>query len=230
MTPSAPVAPRLDLRTVEVPEVWAEVERALGTPLDRGSARVKRRSIGAATGRGSWVRVEARPVDRLFGQSPDGVEVASRVPGVARPAWLRGFGWDDRERGVVWRADETELVTARTVRAGGTLTVAPELPDAWWQAMTRSLTALTTAVPTRVATVDSIPITQTRITDTIRSAFDSMCTEVTAWGGVHADLNWSNVTAPELSILDWEDYGRGPAGLDHAALWAAARALLSNSR
>jgi hypothetical protein len=127
---------------------------------------------------------------------------------------------------VVWRADETELVTAAPVRAGGTLIVAPESPEAWWQAMGRSLAALTAAVPTRVATVDSIPITQSRITDTIRSAFgDTACTDVSVWGGVHADLNWSNVTAPELSILDWEDYGRGPVGLDHAGLWAASLAV-----
>lgn len=45
------------------------------------------------------------------------------------------------------------------------------------------------------------------------------------WGGVHADLAWTNLTAPELSILDWEDFGRGPVGVDQASLWSASLAV-----
>lgn len=225
ITAAAALRPRLDLRTTRVPDVLAEVERALGTPLRPVTAKVKRRSIGMATERGTWVRIEARATDRLFGQSPDGVEVASRVAGVARPAWLRGASWEDRDRAVVWRVDETELVAAEPVKPGGILTVAPDLPDSWWQAMGRSLSALAASSPSRVATVDSTPITQERVSEVVAAVFGDVDTEITMWGGVHADLNWANVTAPELSILDWEDYGRGPVGLDHAGLWAASLAV-----
>ncbi|WP_024804371.1 hypothetical protein [Nocardia sp. BMG51109] len=42
------------------------------------------------------------------------------------------------------------------------------------------------------------------------------------WVPAHADLNWSNLTAPECWILDWEDVGLAPRGLDAATLWVAS--------
>ncbi|MBA2324234.1 MAG: hypothetical protein H0V92_09575 [Pseudonocardiales bacterium] len=129
----------------------------------------------------------------------------------------------------VCKADEQVADLVATVRARRHPAVAPELPDSWWQAMVRSLDALVVSRPTRVATVDSTPITQERISAAVFGVFGDVDTEVVVWGGVHADLNWANVTAPELSILDWEDYGRGPVGLDHASLWSASLAVASLS-
>jgi hypothetical protein len=42
------------------------------------------------------------------------------------------------------------------------------------------------------------------------------------WVPAHADLNWANITGPEFWILDWEDYGLGPRGLDAATLWVSS--------
>jgi thiamine kinase-like enzyme len=35
---------------------------------------------------------------------------------------------------------------------------------------------------------------------------------------VHGDLHWANLLAPQLGIVDWELWGRGPAGLDVSSL------------
>jgi hypothetical protein len=48
---------------------------------------------------------------------------------------------------------------------------------------------------------------------------DAVGTAITEWGTAHADLHWGNLTAPECWILDWEDWGQAPRGLDAATLW-----------
>ncbi|MGH3806195.1 MAG: hypothetical protein ACRDRU_06090, partial [Pseudonocardiaceae bacterium] len=77
---AAPSEVMVDFRTQSWKDVADRVERCLGVRLDRESAVVKRRSVGSRTDRDTWVRIEARPCSKLTGQ------------------------------GVVWRADETELV------------------------------------------------------------------------------------------------------------------------
>lgn len=44
--------------------------------------------------------------------------------------------------------------------------------------------------------------------------------EDTDWVASHNDLQWSNLCGPELSILDWEWFGRSPRGYDQAKLIA----------
>jgi aminoglycoside phosphotransferase (APT) family kinase protein len=36
---------------------------------------------------------------------------------------------------------------------------------------------------------------------------------------VHGDLHWSNLVHPRFGLLDWELWGRGPAGTDAATLY-----------
>lgn len=38
------------------------------------------------------------------------------------------------------------------------------------------------------------------------------------WTAAHCDLHWGNVTAPTLTILDWETWGKAPARYDAATL------------
>jgi hypothetical protein len=55
-----------------------------------------------------------------------------------------------------------------------------------------------------------------RIAEIYRGTVD---TAVAEWATAHADLHWGNLTAPECWILDWEDWGQAPRGLDAATLW-----------
>lgn len=44
-------------------------------------------------------------------------------------------------------------------------------------------------------------------------------TQITDWNTVHGDLHWANLTKSG-TILDWESWGTGPAGIDIAFLYA----------
>lgn len=66
----------LDLRRNRPAEVVARAERALGVQLDAVRAVVKRRTIGAATDRGTWVRIEVRRPEKLGRQGFNGAEAA----------------------------------------------------------------------------------------------------------------------------------------------------------
>jgi hypothetical protein len=44
-------------------------------------------------------------------------------------------------------------------------------------------------------------------------------TTIEEWATAHADLHWGNLTSPDCWLLDWEDWGVGPRGLDAATLW-----------
>lgn len=216
----------MDLRTQSCDDVIAHVERRLSVRLDREAAVVKRRSIGTRTDRYTWVRIEARPWSKLAGQG-GGVECAACLPTtVAKPEWYQGLSWQVRERGLLWRADETELVTASPIKPGGVLCTDPGLTEAWWATMSSSLGALAAHSTIRVATPHTVPICQQWVTITIEKVFASRVeTTVTEWAVAHADLAWANVTAPECWLLDWEDWGMAPRGWDAATLWGNSLAV-----
>ncbi|SDM73769.1 hypothetical protein SAMN04487981_102423 [Streptomyces sp. cf386] len=39
------------------------------------------------------------------------------------------------------------------------------------------------------------------------------------WSTAHGDFHWSNLGGPDLTILDWEGWGRAPVGFDAAQLY-----------
>jgi hypothetical protein len=211
----------VDLRVAPVDEVLDRVERSLQVRLDRGSVVRKRRSVGARTDRDTWVRIERRVLARIGGQGWNGTEQAAVLEGVAQPAWHSGVSWRDAEEPAMWRADETGLLPGEPVKPGGVLTQDPDLPDVWWEGLNASLNALAAQHTTRVATPDTVTITQAHVTEVIRNLFpDAPDATVQQWVPAHADLNWANVTGPEFCLFDWEDWGLAPRGLDSASLWS----------
>ncbi len=42
------------------------------------------------------------------------------------------------------------------------------------------------------------------------------------WQTAHGDLHWANLFGPQLAIIDWEGWGRGPVGLDAATLYCCS--------
>lgn len=205
-----------DLRQTECPNAVARAEGELGLRLDDSHAVIKRRTWGAPSNTGTWVRIQVWPAtDERVNQVP-GVIAANQLSRVPLPRWRRGVRWhiDD----LVWRADEVELVTAAPVIPAGTLTTDPGLSDPWWRDLAHALDAVaTTSVP-----FPQDVINQDQFTKRITSVFGrDVDTTVTEWGALHGDMAWANLTgSPELRILDWEEFGRGPAGIDHARLWA----------
>lgn len=206
-----------DLRKHSADSIVERVQRQLETRFDLATEVCKRRSIGFRTDRDTWVRIEIRDLSRLDGQGW-GIEDAAVLEDVALPAWHQGFTWIDHELGVMWRADETDLVIDASIKPGGTLTIEPELSNAWWGTLNSSLDALAKHPTTRVATSAGSRITQERITTAIRQVFPDIDTTITEWTAAHADLGWANLTAPTCYFLDWEDWGVAPRGYDAATL------------
>ncbi|MEO7195357.1 MAG: hypothetical protein ABIZ05_11125 [Pseudonocardiaceae bacterium] len=216
----------MDLRTQPSWDVIDRVERCLGLRVDRETVVVKRRSVGGRTDRDTWVRLEARPFSKLTGQG-SGVEGAACLPrGIAKPEWYQGLSWQVPEQRLLWRADETEVVPHPAIKPGGVLSTNPELADTWWATLSMSLGALATHTTTRIATSHTVPISQERVTATIEGVFPGCVkTTVTEWAVAHADLAWTNLTAPECWLLDWEDWGLAPRAWDAATLWGNSLAV-----
>ncbi|MEU1020311.1 hypothetical protein ABZ383_26885 [Streptomyces sp. NPDC005900] len=227
MTLKARAARAVDLRVEPVDAVLAHVERSLHVVLDRRTVVRKRRTVGARTDRRTWVRIERRGLDRIGVQGWNGTECAARLEGVAQPAWHGCVVWRDAaEERVMWRADETGLLPSPPI-GNAVLGDDPKLQDAWWQALNASLDALAAQETRRVATPDTVTLTQELVTEAVRGIapgadFD---TTVERWVPAHADLNWANMTAPTFSLFDWEDWGNAPRGLDSATLWASSLAV-----
>ncbi|MFE5858553.1 hypothetical protein ACFQ61_35715 [Streptomyces sp. NPDC056500] len=225
MTHSVSSVRSVDLRVEPVDKVLDRVERALQTRLDPGIVVRKRRSVGARTDRGTWVRVERRSLDKITDQGWNGTESAARLEGVTQPAWRGCVVWRDADEPVMWRADETDLLPGTPI---GTAVLAeePMLSEEWWRAFGDSLDALARNTTRRVATPDTVTITQELVSESIRGVFPKVIdTTVERWVPTHADLNWANMSAPTLSLFDWEDWGNAPRGLDSATLWAASLAV-----
>ncbi|MGW2890803.1 hypothetical protein ACWDDN_36950 [Streptomyces griseoruber] len=222
MTSSLSTPAAVDLRVQPVDEVLDRVERALQVRLDQGTVVRKRRTVGARTDRGTWVRIERRRLDKIDGQGWNGTECAALLSGVAKPAWYGGVVWRDWVDEVMWRADETDVLPGEPVSAQAALA----LPDEWWEALNTSMDVLAAQDTTRIATPDTVTITQAGVTEAIQAAFPGVSdTTITQWAPAHGDLNWANVTAPNFCLFDWEDWGMAPRGLDSAALWSNSLAV-----
>jgi hypothetical protein len=218
-----------DLRLEPYDGVIARVEQALGVRLDRATLLRKRRTIGARSDRGTWVRIEARPVERVISLGWGGVEAAGVLTGVAKPDWYQSVSWADPNQAAWWRADETELISAAPIKPGGTISVDPGLPESWWVSLSDSLAALAGHTTTRVAKLHSSRASQDYISSMVDKATGDagvvVDSAVSEWVPAHADLTWANLTAPECWVLDWEDWGAAPRGLDAATLLLASLAV-----
>jgi hypothetical protein len=174
-TAPAPIDLRTDRCQFLLEQVLDRTSAALQVQLHRGSWVRKRRSVGATSDRGTWIRVEARPVTKLYGQG-NGIEAAAALAGIAKPSWHASVAWDDRECDLMWRVDETDLVSAAPIKSGGTLVADPGLDDTWWKQLNVSLDARAGAETTRVATVHTEPMTQQRVTAAITGVSASTST------------------------------------------------------
>ncbi|MDJ0382102.1 hypothetical protein [Streptomyces sp. G-G2] len=226
MTGSLPVAAQVDLRRQPVEEVLERVEAALHVRLDRQALVRKRRSLGGRSDRGTWVRIERRGFERIGPQGWNGTEAAAVLQGVAMPQWYRGVAWREPGEPVMWRADELELIPSPPVGKGALLLEDPGLPDEWWEALNASLDALASQQTPRIATPDTVTITQEQVAQALGAVFPEVAdTRIERWAPAHADLTWANVMGPEFSLIDWEDWGMAPRGLDAATLWGNALAV-----
>jgi hypothetical protein len=170
------------------------------------------RSIGAiATGTDGprWLRVVSDYPRWACGEGWTGNHDANALTGITKPQLLASTEWDDEGRRQ--RAEVLTLLPGHTVSATDVLHHVVGLPLSWWTALRHDLDRLR-AIPTGRVNTD-----QDTVTRRAQAAFGADL-RVQRWETVHGDLHWANLLAPRLGILDWELWGRGPAGTDAASL------------
>ncbi|WP_116247393.1 phosphotransferase [Nocardiopsis sp. FIRDI 009] len=172
------------------------------------------RSIGApAHGpRGdAWVRVTTEHLSWAHGTYWTGNADSSAITNVPKPEMIEVTEWEDTPNRV--RAELMTRLPGRVCSQTAELRHSPELDDTWWTDLKAAVDRVGETSTERVA------VSQEAITRRLTVFFaDAIDPTVHEWRTAHADLHWNNLLAPELGILDWESWGRAPAGLDAATL------------
>jgi hypothetical protein len=173
------------------------------------------RSISApATGADGrrWLRVVSEQPQWARGDSWTGNADANTIAGLPKPTVLDVIEWDEGS----WRRQRAEVMTVvpgEPCSADDVLQTTVELPAGWWAELRASVDRL------RHTPTDRINTDQERIDRRVRMVFGPRVqVRVDQWETVHGDLHWHNLHSPELGLVDWELWGRGPAGADAATL------------
>ena len=159
-----------------------------------------------------WLRVVTSHSMWANGEFWTGNLDASAIHGVLKPRVLQVHEWAEEPRNI--RAELMTLVPGRTCSDTQELREEIYLPDEWWTSLRHTLDLLTTHPTERVGA------TQEGISRRLLAFFgDTIDPTVTTWNTAHGDLQWANLTAPALYLLDWEGWGTAPAGYDAATLY-----------
>ncbi|MGQ0774149.1 MAG: hypothetical protein ACT4NY_06995 [Pseudonocardiales bacterium] len=125
-----------------------------------------------------------------------------RVP---KPEVLAVYDWketDDEWGECRLRAEVMTLVVDMPCSATPELRAELDLPDQWWTDLRNALDTLAGHH------TEHGELTQEDVTNRLLAYFGSRIDPtVRKWTTAHNDLNWGNVTAPNLFLLDWESWG-----------------------
>ncbi|GAA4612302.1 phosphotransferase [Saccharopolyspora hordei] len=158
-----------------------------------------------------WLRVVSEQVQWAEGDWWTGNADANAITGIRKPRVLDVVEWE--VPGV--RRQRAELMTyvpGRRCSDTDVLRAEVDLPAEWWGELRRSLDVLRATPTTRIR--KDAPGIRKAVHDAL-----GLSIEVAEWETVHGDLHWANLLQPELGVLDWELWGRGPVGTDAASLY-----------
>lgn len=201
-------AERFDL-VIAGPPAWGWRDRSVGVPAEQSDGP-------------RWLRVVTEAHQWAHGDWWTGNIDANVITDVAKPAVLDSAEWEEGPRRI--RAEVMTLVPGCPCSTTDMLTAEPELPAKWWPDLRRSL-RIVSAVQTSRECVDAA-----QLADRIRRFGTEPDLSAVKWETVHGDLHWANLMRPKLAILDWEWWGRGPAGLDAATLYCYSLARPATTR
>ncbi|WP_030469054.1 hypothetical protein, partial [Lentzea aerocolonigenes] len=164
------------------------------------------RSIGAAVDGALWLRVVSEERQWVGDTFWSGNLTANVFAELRKPYVLDVYEWEE------WRHQRAELMTL-IPGSPCSPTEALRLPDEWWTDL-RKTTDVVAAMPT-----DRVNTDQGEVTGRIQHHYgNSVDPIVRRWETVHGKLHWANLMGPEFGLLDWEQWGRAPAGTDAATL------------
>ena len=163
----------------------------------------------------AWLRVVYDDPEWGVGNYLDGNVSANEIQGVPKTSVTHWKEWEDNGRRL--RGELSTLVSASTLSSDMTLRGELELSDHWVTQLRTALNGIATHPLPRQG-LDSDYVNHGLM------AFFGVTADFTAvpWTTAHSDLHWGNITGPELYILDWETWGRAPAGYDAATLYCTS--------
>lgn len=175
------------------------------------------RTLAVRTSRPAWLRVTAQRPEWTAEEFWDGIATATGSPfdEIPMPHHLRSDRWTDD--GHVVAADLVTYVDQPPVGDGLVLRRDADLPDAWWRDLRSGLE------PLRRVETERRVVRPDALRDSLLASFGvEIDLDRVDWTVAHGDLHFGNLTAPGLTILDWETWGRAPAGYDAAVLACSA--------
>jgi hypothetical protein len=185
-------------------------------PIDTPVRPWTRKSLGASVesvdGTRSWLKVSGIPIGTSNRQRRN-EEVSACIQNVPKPSILTSFDWIERD--VCWRGLQMEHAPSPASSAFPPRHL-PSISDAWIHGLRQALADLAKVEATHFSVMPLDFSNEIRLrfgNDAPHQAVE-LCT-------AHGDLHWANLTAPTLSILDWENWGRAPRGYDVAYLIAS---------
>ncbi|MDT0305866.1 aminoglycoside phosphotransferase [Streptomyces sp. DSM 44917] len=203
-------AHHFDVTTAAAP-AFGWLLRSIGAPADGADGPV-------------WLRVVSEELRWARGHAWTGNAEANALSGLPKPRLLDSYEWDEGD----WRRQRAEVLT---LLPGTPCSATPEAhpgidpPAPWWAALRYALSRLAGM------STDRVSIDQEKVDQRIRDAFGPVPQiRIERWETVHADLHWANLLNDPLGILDWEQWGRGPAGIDAATLHCYSLAVPALSR
>jgi hypothetical protein len=179
------------------------------------------RTIAAPVSGPAWLRLTTeQPRWAAEDTMWDGIATATGEPfaGIPMPQHLRSDVWTDD--GLVVRADLLTYVGQQAIGTGLVLDRDVDLGDRWWQALHTGLEPLQRITTTKRVGAD--PREESFRNHFLASFGAKIDPERVEMAMSHGDLHFGNLTAPELIILDWENWGWAPTGYDAAHLLCSA--------
>jgi hypothetical protein len=182
-----------------------------------GEARYseKRHTIGThirgRDGASSWLKLAQ--VSTKFEEWSRRGELAVRpIEGVPMPEVLREF--ECSSDGLNWHGLQFSYASSPAVLTQSWIAEPIEtIEDRWLDQLKRAVLNINKAPLTRWA------VHPGRIARLIARRFGKSAPHtVDEWRTAHGDLQWSNLTAPDLMLLDWEYWGAAPRAFDAATL------------
>jgi hypothetical protein len=188
------------------------------TPIGEAVHTTRLRSVGIKVndgGEDAWLRVVYEDPDWGAGDYLTGNLTANDISGVPKPHVKRWKQWDDNGRRL--RGEVSTFVPAAPLSTGMVLMNEVDLPDPWMTQLRAAVDAIANhPLPPRGVDPDDV-------NNGLRAFFGITVDFATVeWTTAHSDLHWGNITAPDLFILDWETWGRAPAGYDAATLYCTS--------
>lgn len=172
------------------------------------------RSVGCrvtTTDTQRWMRVITEPAQWAGGPAWTGNADANTITNVAKPVVLDVAEWDESGRRI--RAELMTLAPGTQISADMVLRQHIDFGWPWWSTLRDSLNELA------AFTTDRVCIDETLLQRRLLATFGlSIDLDTLVWSTAHGDVHWANLTAPQCWILDWESWGRAPAGYDAALL------------